>query len=84
GVVSGLERHGAGVMSLVVDERDLDARLLSERLREVLATAPELGGVLSLLALDEGPCPGHPALSAGFASTLTLVQALVGVGAECL
>ncbi|QDL68915.1 type I polyketide synthase [Streptomyces malaysiensis subsp. malaysiensis] len=84
GVVSGLERHGAGVMSLVVDERDLDARLLSERLREVLATAPELGGVLSLLALDEGSCPGHPALSAGFASTLTLVQALVGVGAECL
>ncbi|MFI2029954.1 type I polyketide synthase [Streptomyces buecherae] len=81
GVVSGLERHGAGVVSLVVDEEDLESEALSGRLREVLGSAPELGGVVSLLALDEGPCPGHPELSAGFASTLTLVQALVEVGA---
>ncbi|WP_413104902.1 type I polyketide synthase [Streptomyces sp. Inha503] len=81
GVVSGLGRHGADVVSLVVDERHLDAAVLGERLREAVADVPELGGVLSLLALDEEPCPEHPALSGGFASTLTLVQALVEVGA---
>ncbi|MBI0292987.1 SDR family NAD(P)-dependent oxidoreductase, partial [Streptomyces sp. PRKS01-29] len=81
-VASGLERHGADVVSLVVDERHLDTEVLGERLREVVADAPALGGVLSLLALDEEPCPAHPALSGGFASTLTLVQALVEVGAE--
>ncbi|MFE2183728.1 type I polyketide synthase [Streptomyces sp. NPDC059455] len=82
GVVSGLERHGADVVSLVVDEHHLDAEALAERLRAVVAEVPELGGVLSLLALDEEPCPEYPALSGGFASTLTLVQALVEVGAE--
>ncbi|WEV24714.1 SDR family NAD(P)-dependent oxidoreductase [Streptomyces sp. 71268] len=81
GVVSGLERHGAGVVSLVVDEGDLEPGVLSGRLREVLGVVPELGGVVSLLALDEGSCPGYPGLSVGFASTLTLVQALVEVGA---
>ncbi|MBO3679553.1 type I polyketide synthase [Streptomyces sp. NEAU-YJ-81] len=81
GVVSGLGRHGADVVSLVVDEHHLDAVVLGERLREMVADVPELGGVLSLLALDEEPCPEHPALSGGFASTLTLVQALVEVGA---
>ncbi|MGV9856647.1 type I polyketide synthase, partial [Streptomyces sp. NPDC003442] len=82
GVVSGLERHGADVVSLVVDEHHLDAAGLVARLRAAVADAPELGGVLSLLALDEEPCPEYPALSGGFASTLTLVQALVEVGAE--
>ncbi|MGP3947130.1 beta-ketoacyl reductase, partial [Streptomyces sp. 6N106] len=77
GVAAGLGRHGAGVVSLVVDERDLDAKVLAGRLREAVAELPELGGVLSLLALDEEPCPGHPALSGGFAATLTLAQAMV-------
>ncbi|QIB42102.1 type I polyketide synthase [Streptomyces aureoverticillatus] len=82
--VAGLRRHGADVVPLVAGEGDLDAGVLSGRLREVVAAAPELGGVLSLLALDEGSCPGYPELSAGFASTLTLVQALVEVDAEGL
>ncbi|QKW53025.1 type I polyketide synthase [Streptomyces buecherae] len=81
GVVAGLERHGAGVVSLVVDEGDFGPGVLSGRLREVLGSAPELGGVVSLLALDEGVCAGHPGLSVGFASSLVLVQALVEVGA---
>ncbi|MGW7693711.1 type I polyketide synthase [Streptomyces asiaticus] len=84
GVVSGLERHGADVVSLTVDEGDLDAGALGERLRKTVVDAPELGGVLSLLALDEEPCPGHPALSSGFASTLTLVRALVEADVEVL
>ncbi|WP_143678010.1 type I polyketide synthase, partial [Streptomyces rhizosphaericus] len=77
GVVAGLERHGAGVVPVAVDERDLDADVLAERLREAAAETPELGGVLSLLALDEEPCPGYPALSGGYALTLVLVRAMV-------
>ncbi|WP_436847347.1 type I polyketide synthase [Streptomyces buecherae] len=81
GVVSGLERHGAGVVSLVVDEGDFGSGVLSGRLRDVLGSGTELGGVVSLLALGEGSCSGYPGLSVGFASTLVLVQALVEVGA---
>ncbi|MEU5274756.1 SDR family NAD(P)-dependent oxidoreductase, partial [Streptomyces hygroscopicus] len=81
-VVAGLERHGAGVVPVVVDERDLDAEALAERLREATADAPELGGVLSLLALDEEPCPAHPALSNGLALTLSLVRAMIDAGVE--
>ncbi|WP_443728908.1 type I polyketide synthase [Streptomyces buecherae] len=81
GVVSGLERHGAGVVSLVVDEGDFGPGVLSGRLREVLGSAPQLSGVVSLLALDEGVCAGYPGLSVGFASSLVLVQGLVEVGA---
>ncbi len=81
GVVSGLERHGAGVVSLVVDEGDFGPGVLSGQLREVLGSAPELRGVVSLLALDEGVCSGYPGLSVGFASSLVLVQGLVEVGA---
>ncbi|MEU0927084.1 type I polyketide synthase [Streptomyces malaysiensis] len=77
GVLAGLERHGAGVVPVAVDERDLDTDVLAERLREAAAEAPELGGVLSLLALDERPCPGHPALTGGYALTLVLVRAMV-------
>ncbi|OPF75716.1 beta-ketoacyl synthase, partial [Streptomyces antioxidans] len=81
-VVSGLGRHGADVVSLVADERDLDAGTLGERLRGAIADAPALSGVLSLLALDEEPCPGHPALSGGLALTLTLVRAMADAGIE--
>ncbi|MFE3221990.1 beta-ketoacyl reductase, partial [Streptomyces antimycoticus] len=77
GVVAGLERHGAGVVSLVVDECDLEAKVLAGRLREAVAELPEVGGVLSLVALDEEPCPGYPALSGGSALSLTLAQAMV-------
>ncbi|WP_030843859.1 type I polyketide synthase [Streptomyces hygroscopicus] len=83
-VVAGLERHGAGVVPVVVDERDLDAEVLAGRLREATADVPELGGVLSLLALDEEPCPAHPALSGGYALTLVLVRAMVGADIPAL
>jgi acyl transferase domain-containing protein len=41
-----------------------------------------LAGVVSLLALDERPCPGHPPVSCGLAATLALVQALGDAGVE--
>ncbi|MGV9316769.1 type I polyketide synthase [Streptomyces sp. NPDC003691] len=40
----------------------------------------ELRGVLSLLALATEPDPRHPALPAGYAATVTLVQALADAG----
>ncbi|WP_024804254.1 SDR family NAD(P)-dependent oxidoreductase [Nocardia sp. BMG51109] len=39
----------------------------------------DIAGVLSLLALDETPLPGHPALPAGLASTVALIQDLIRV-----
>ncbi|WP_211831238.1 MULTISPECIES: type I polyketide synthase [Streptomyces violaceusniger group] len=84
GVVAGLERHGAGVVPVVVDERHLDTDALAERLREAVAEVSEPGGVLSLLALDEDPCPAHPALSNGLALTLSLVRAMVEARVEAL
>ncbi|WP_455908289.1 type I polyketide synthase, partial [Streptomyces hygroscopicus] len=77
GVVSGLERHGVGVVSLVVGEGDLEVGVLAERLREVVAQVPELGGVLSLVALEEESCAGYPALSGGYALSVVLAQAMV-------
>ena len=41
-----------------------------------------LAGVVSLLALDEGPLPGHPVVPAGLAGTLVLVQALGDAGVD--
>ncbi|MET8542621.1 SDR family NAD(P)-dependent oxidoreductase, partial [Kitasatospora sp. NPDC004799] len=38
--------------------------------------APDVAGVLSLLALDERPLPAHPTVPAGLAGNLALVQAL--------
>ncbi|WP_459250862.1 type I polyketide synthase, partial [Streptomyces youssoufiensis] len=80
--VAGLRRHGADVVPLVADERDLDAGALGERLRAAVAGAPAVGGVLSLLALDEEPCSGHPELPSGLALTLTLVRAMADTGIE--
>ncbi|MDC0773670.1 SDR family NAD(P)-dependent oxidoreductase [Streptomyces sp. HD] len=42
----------------------------------------DLGGVLSLLALDERPHPEHPSVPAGLAGTLTLLQALGDLGID--
>ena len=34
-----------------------------------------LAGIISLLALDDTPCPGYPAVPAGLATTITALQA---------
>ncbi|MFD7432845.1 SDR family NAD(P)-dependent oxidoreductase [Streptomyces sp. NPDC059818] len=72
--VQTLTSHGAEVM-LLEATATADREGLAEQIRTV---APEagVGGVVSLLALDETPLPDHPAVSGGLASTLTLVQAL--------
>jgi hypothetical protein len=54
--------------------------------RETLAAAvsgiPGLCGVVSLLGPDQTPVPGHPAVTAGLAATLALVQALGDAGTD--
>ena len=51
---------------------------LAAAIGEALTTG--LSGVISLLALDETPAPGHPVVSAGLAGTLGLAQVLAGTG----
>ncbi|GII95401.1 hypothetical protein Ssi02_56320 [Sinosporangium siamense] len=70
-----LERHGASPVFLTVPPQADRAALAAW-----LASGPRPTGVLSFLALDESPDAGHPAVPAGVAGLLTLVQALVDTG----
>ncbi|HEU5473401.1 MAG TPA: SDR family NAD(P)-dependent oxidoreductase [Actinophytocola sp.] len=70
GVLAALRAHGAEPVELRLDRADRSA--LADRLA---ATGPA-GGVVSLLALDETADPDHPAITAGLAGTIALVQAL--------
>ncbi|WP_406144450.1 SDR family NAD(P)-dependent oxidoreductase [Streptomyces sp. NBC_01012] len=66
--------YGAEVRTVTAAPGDDDAALAG-RLRDAAGDAP-VAGVLSLLALDERPCPGQPAAPAGLVSTVALVRAL--------
>ncbi|MER8188599.1 type I polyketide synthase, partial [Kitasatospora sp. NPDC094015] len=70
-----LAGQGAEVVPVVLDGPDLGRAELAELLRTALDGRGTPGGVLSLLALDERPTPGRPALAAGAALTAALVQA---------
>jgi acyl transferase domain-containing protein/acyl carrier protein len=90
--IGALESHGARVLPIPVDESALDRAGLAKRLSGALAEragpvgelASEqdsvdrvaVGGVLSLLALQEAPCEGFTSVSRGLAGTLLLAQAL--------
>ncbi|MFH7598221.1 SDR family NAD(P)-dependent oxidoreductase [Streptomyces racemochromogenes] len=69
-----LTARGARTTLLTVDAAQ-DRAALAGRLREAAADAAPRT-VVSLLALDERPAAGLPALTAGDAATLTLIQAL--------
>ncbi|PKV77072.1 erythronolide synthase docking protein [Streptomyces sp. TLI_146] len=77
---TALERGGASVARLTVAP-GTGKEELAARLADVLESGP-LTGVVSALALDEAPHPGHPALRAGLTGTLSLVGALARLGAE--
>ncbi|MEO5875585.1 MAG: SDR family NAD(P)-dependent oxidoreductase, partial [Streptosporangiaceae bacterium] len=65
----------------LVEAGDVDRDALGTELADLsVAEPPE--GVLSLLALDERPHPGQPAVPAGLAATTALVQALGDAGIE--
>ncbi|MEV7545613.1 type I polyketide synthase, partial [Streptomyces sp. NPDC089915] len=77
-VSDALTRHGAEVALLPVRADETRTGLAARLGREPGATDP--AGVLSLLALTEGPHPDHPELPAGLALTTLLVQALGDAG----
>ncbi|WP_299537457.1 type I polyketide synthase [uncultured Streptomyces sp.] len=72
------ERH-ADLDVLVVDPATTDGDDLTDLLRDLVNPGEPLGGILSLLALDTAPHPGHPALTAGLAGTLSLLHAVVAL-----
>ncbi|WP_143034100.1 type I polyketide synthase, partial [Streptomyces sp. AmelKG-A3] len=73
----GLAAHGAQVVPLELNTSEAARGAYLDLIGEALAAqeAPP-AGVLSFLALDEQPCPAYPAMPAGVAGTLALVQAL--------
>ncbi|AXI80286.1 type I polyketide synthase [Peterkaempfera bronchialis] len=75
GTLRALEASASQVRTLVVDAQDADRARLAERLG-----AEAYAGVLSLLALDETPDAVQPAVPAGLAMSLALVQALGDAG----
>ncbi|MFJ1709801.1 type I polyketide synthase, partial [Kitasatospora sp. NPDC088346] len=73
-VAAALTREGAEVRVVTWPTGGDDRAALTARLREAAQAGPPTG-VLSLLALDPAPHPAHPALPAGLAATLLLLQA---------
>ncbi|MFB9547753.1 beta-ketoacyl reductase, partial [Micromonospora sagamiensis] len=79
-VAAALTVAGGDVRRLVVDPATATRGGLTRRLTTALADGP-VTGVVSLLGLADGPHPGQPAVPAGVAATLLLVQALHDAGA---
>ncbi|MER6188280.1 type I polyketide synthase, partial [Streptomyces sp. NPDC001652] len=70
-----LREAGAEVTVLAPDAALVDRRTLAGDLAAV--GGPDgVEGVLSLLALDDRPLPGHPTVTAGYAASLALIQAV--------
>ncbi|WP_131742302.1 type I polyketide synthase, partial [Actinomadura roseirufa] len=84
--VQAVHAHGGTARPWAVDAAAADRAPLAEQLAERLADPALEGsgpaGVLSLLALDQTPRPGHPAVTAGLAATTALVQAADDAGLE--
>ncbi|MCP9213421.1 SDR family NAD(P)-dependent oxidoreductase [Streptomyces sp. NEAU-Y11] len=78
-VLRALAARGAQAVPLRLSASATRATI-AETLRTTLAGHGTPAGVLSLLALDDGPHPGHAALSTGLALNLGLVQALGDTG----
>ncbi|WP_374201987.1 type I polyketide synthase, partial [Actinokineospora sp. PR83] len=75
-VADALTARGATVVTEEVDAGSADRASLTE----LIARHGHLDGVLSALAVDEGPHPEHPSAVAGHTATLALLQALGDAG----
>ncbi|WP_414084046.1 type I polyketide synthase, partial [Streptomyces asiaticus] len=77
-----LAAHGAEVVLVELGADAAHRATMAERLRTATADHPldTLSGVLSLLPLDEHPCPDHPVATTGLTLTLALIQALDDLG----
>ncbi|WP_335984362.1 SDR family NAD(P)-dependent oxidoreductase, partial [Streptomyces sp. CA2R106] len=76
-----LAARGAEAVVVEVPSGTVDRAELAVLLGEMAGTS-EVSGVLSLLALDEAPLAEFPAVTAGLAATLALVQGLGDAGIE--
>uniref|UniRef100_UPI001F1CC87F SDR family NAD(P)-dependent oxidoreductase n=1 Tax=Streptomyces sp. SBT349 TaxID=1580539 RepID=UPI001F1CC87F len=81
-VLQALTRLGADVHVLTVDPATADRSGIAAALHRALDEAPDISGVLSLLALDERPHPDHFGLTSGVTGTLLLTQAMADLGAR--
>ncbi|WP_435613584.1 type I polyketide synthase [Streptomyces sp. bgisy159] len=84
GVADALGRAGATVVTFVMGPDDLDRGKIASRLAAAVARtdgAPTQG-VVSLLALDEGPAPEHSGATSAMVSSLLLVQGLLDAGID--
>ena len=77
-----LEAHGAGVVVAGTATEDTERSRLSALITALRAALPELCGCCLAAGVDESPLAGYPAVSAGLAGTLALVQALGDAGRE--
>ncbi|PKW18354.1 type I polyketide synthase [Saccharopolyspora spinosa] len=75
-LTSSLVGGGAEVVRIGLSEEDPHREDVAQRLANALTDAGQLGGVLSLLGLDESPAPGFSCLPTGFALTVQLLRAL--------
>nr|WP_276147179.1 type I polyketide synthase [Streptomyces sporangiiformans] len=78
-VADALAAHGARTVLVPVECAETDRKQLGEQLTGILDDDDQdrpVSGVLSLLAADERPLPGHPSTPRGLAATAALVQAL--------
>jgi acyl transferase domain-containing protein/acyl carrier protein len=79
GCVRALSARGADVVAVPVPPGETDRQTLAGLIGRVLPDR-DVTGVVSLLALDESPLPGHPVVPGGLAGTQALVQALGDAG----
>ena len=77
-----LVSQGVRVVPVALDDAVLDRDQLITKLEKVLADGATVDGVLSLLALDETPQAGYPAMTTGVIRTVALAQAWAEAGVD--
>ncbi|MEU0839171.1 type I polyketide synthase [Streptomyces sp. NPDC005962] len=82
GAVRTLAERGADVRQITPAAAAADRESLTRLVREELADAGTVSGVLSLLAFDERTAPGTDGVGAGLTGTAALIQALGDAGVE--
>ena len=75
-ITQALTTRGAETIVIETPASDLDRKSIAARIGRRLDDAPAVTGVVSLLALESESLAGHPAVAAGLARTLGLIQAL--------
>ncbi|WP_128382561.1 type I polyketide synthase, partial [Streptomyces cavernae] len=79
-----LVEAGAATVPLVMSETDLDRAAVAQQLTDIVAAdaSTPIRGVVSLLALDERPAPGHDGPTVGLAQSVALLQGLLDAGTD--